>query len=146
MAGRSSAQAMATPKQIRIIPAQRVLLSCSPKNNFAPNAPATYASDVAGITKLTGNHESIARNAKNDNRHQQDGEPEPAYAQCAHHECNNRARAEIVDFAQQLHRVGQADFSACACDHDENQDGGGAHVRTLYLSRFPAGLCAGECG
>src|SRR6266567_6689451 len=57
---------MATPRQIKKIPAQRVPFSCSPKNSFAPNAPATYASDVAGITKLTGNHDSIVRNEKND--------------------------------------------------------------------------------
>src|ERR1700686_4791577 len=57
---------MPTPRQIKRIPAQRVPFSCSPKNNFAPNAPATYASDVAGTTKLTGNHDSIARNEKND--------------------------------------------------------------------------------
>src|ERR1700692_3050271 len=57
---------MPTPRQIKRIPAQRVPFRCSPKNIFAPNAPATYASDVAGITKLTGNHDSIARNEKND--------------------------------------------------------------------------------
>src|SRR5580704_14610706 len=57
---------MPTPRQIKKIPAQRVAFSCSPKNSFAPNAPATYASDVAGITKLTGNHDSIAKNEKND--------------------------------------------------------------------------------
>src|SRR6202030_2120917 len=57
---------MPTPKQIKRIPAQRVPFNCSPKNIFAPIAPATYASDVAGITKLTGNHDSIARNEKNE--------------------------------------------------------------------------------
>src|ERR1700680_314895 len=57
---------MPTPRQIKSIPAQRVPFSCSPKNIFAPNAPATYASDVAGITKLTGNHDNIVRNEKND--------------------------------------------------------------------------------
>src|SRR5580704_12018431 len=57
---------MPTPRQIKKIPAQRVAFSCSPKNSFAPNAPATYARDVAGITKLTGNHDSIARNEKNE--------------------------------------------------------------------------------
>src|SRR5579862_5652516 len=57
---------MLTPAQISRIPAQRVPFNCSPRNSFAPNAPATYASDVAGMTKLTGNHASIARNEKND--------------------------------------------------------------------------------
>src|SRR5712675_2903427 len=57
---------MATPKQISRIPAQRVAFSCSPRKIFAPNAPATYASDVAGITKLTGNQESIVKKEKND--------------------------------------------------------------------------------
>src|SRR5882757_2255560 len=66
VAGRSSTHAMATPKQISRIPAQRVAFSCSPRNIFAPKAPATYARDVAGITKLTGNQESIVRKEKND--------------------------------------------------------------------------------
>src|ERR1700693_1390926 len=57
---------MPTPRKIKRIPAQRVPFSCSPKNNFAPNAPATYASDVAGTTKLTGKHDSISRNEKKD--------------------------------------------------------------------------------
>src|ERR1700724_687829 len=65
-AGKSSTHAMPTPRQIKRIPAQRVAFNCSPRNIFAPNAPATYASDVAGITKLTGNHDSMARNEKND--------------------------------------------------------------------------------
>src|SRR5579871_395914 len=57
---------MPTPRQIKKIPAQRVAFSFSPRNSFAPNAPATYASEVAGITKLTGNQESMVRNEKND--------------------------------------------------------------------------------
>ena len=58
---------MPTPRQIHEkIPAQRVCFSFSPRKIFAPNAPATYASDVAGTTKLTGNHESMARNEKNE--------------------------------------------------------------------------------
>src|SRR5882724_11898614 len=66
VAGRSSTHAMATPKQISRIPVQRVAFSCSPRNIFAPKAPATYASDVAGITKLTGNQESMVKKEKND--------------------------------------------------------------------------------
>ena len=66
IAGIRFTHASATPAQINNTPTHRVTLNRSLSRNFAPNAPVTYANDVAGTTKLTGYHESIVRKEKND--------------------------------------------------------------------------------
>ncbi len=100
---------------------------------------------MAGITKLTGNHDSIVRNEKNDAAISSTANQSQPTRSARRTNDNNRARAEIVDFAQQFHGMRQANFSARAGDNHKDEDGRRAHVSWEFPAKL-RGWCDAACG